>query len=187
MRYRIPGSFLLICGLLSGSLCHAEISLLDRNPFGLGDGEESTLVDTTVIEKIPRLEEELEFCGSHTIGGTRKFSLLTKQDNKKHWMTLAQSIGDFKLVKYNEDTRSLLVEFAGKFDILPLRKALRPAVPSKHVIRRQSAIGNPSANETQDSPDRNRRRIIPRTEKPPKVLPATPQFPEKLPSPPKRV
>lgn len=187
VRFLASGLFWFCYLTLCVNVSHADISLISRNPFGIGSAYADRNSQDIAIEKIPNLEEELEFCGSHSIGGTRKFSLLTKQDNKKHWMELSQSLGDFKLVKYDEETRALLIEFAGKFDILPLRHASRPAVPSKHVVRRPTIGDNSNRNTPQDSSTPGRRRIIPRNEKPPRVLPATPQFPEKLPSPPKRV
>ena len=179
---------LLLCCLASGLFwCQAEVSLVSRNPFGLGDDKISNNAQETVIEKIPNLEEEIEFCGSYSVDGTRKFSLLTKEDNKKHWMELSQSLLDFTLVKYNEETRALLIEFAGKFDVLPLRQASRRAVANKPVVRRPKV--NERLDLRRDKPSRSgpERRIPSRTERPPKILPATPQFPEKIPSPPKRI
>ena len=169
------------CLALELNWCQAEVSLIDRNPFGLGDKQRSSDVKETVIEKIPNLEEEIEFCGSYSVDGTRKFSLLTKEDNKKHWVELSQSLLNFTLVKYDENARALLIEFGGKYDVLPLRQASKLAVANRPVVRR------PDLDRPRTSRPGPQRRIPSRTERPPRVLPLTPEFPEKIPSPPKRI
>ena len=179
--FSFRGMLLFYCLALGLNWCQAEVSLISRNPFGLGDDQSPDDLNETVIEKIPNLEEEIEFCGSYSVDGTRKFSLLTKEDNKKHWMELSQSLLNFTLVKYDEDARALLIEFGGKYDVLPLRQASKLAAASRPVVRR------PGLDHPKTSRSGPRRRIPSRTERPPRVLPLTPEFPEKIPSPPKRI
>lgn len=170
-------------------MVNGEISLLSRNPFAQnarGNADEN--LTSVLVEEIPSLAEELEFCGSHSIGSTRKFSILLKKEGNKYWVELSESLNGFKFVKYSEDDRSLLVEYSGKFDLLPIREMNRLASPRKHISRASSGLGNRrNVPVMSDEKPARRRAIIPRNKRPPKILPSTPLFPKKIPSPPQRV
>lgn len=183
VKYRCPYIFLIsvVLSVFSEDVLAEEVSLLTRNPFTLGNSMKDANAEQPAIEKISSLENELEFCGSHTIGGVRKFSLLSKTNKRKYWMELSQSISGFTLVRYNEQDRCLLVEYEGKLDMLPLRLMSRSAAPNPYINQKRNKKRLKSQTRTSSGSNRRIRNIIPREERPPKVLPAVPEFPEKLP------
>lgn len=175
-------------GLLCALNSKAEVaSLITRNPFVSSHKEfvepETILPKETSAE----LDAILEFCGSHTLGEKRKFSILTKEDGKRYWLELSQSVSGYKLIKYSELDRALLLERNEKLEILYVREKRKLAKPRLHIGHSNTltpSLKKPFSNPQRDS--YKGRRIIPRDARPPKLTPKEPEFRENIPSPPRK-
>lgn len=180
--------FALILTLVMSSLAETLPSLITRYPFGSGEhqkGAESDL-NSSKIETSEEIASILEFCGSHSLEGERKFSIRSKNEGKNYWVKLSESIQGYELIKYSPEDRALLLKKGEqKLDILYLRESSRLAKQRPHVADMRPPMMSSSSTDRKSLPQRrtDTRKIIPRDSKPPRILPTVPQFPENLTAP----
>ena len=160
-------------------------SLITRNPFRILN-QQKEKIELEIPEKSSaELEKMLEFCGSSSFGGGRRFSVLSIAEDRRYWLGLSESIEGYELVRYNEEERALLLEQNGKLEILKLRQNRRKAKPRSSFGNRNGAQRPTTKAQVQPKSTR-KRRIQPRDSFRPKILPTLPEIPQNIPKPPKK-
>lgn len=91
------------------------------------------------------LERLLEFRGAFKLGNTWRFNIVNKKDNKSEWYTLNDRSKDIQVRYYNDQDKSIKVNFEGRTETLSLASAntqVQQVASAANVVQPTNILAN---------------------------------------------